>query len=104
MKQVLATLLRATGIRFILVRFHHSRLCAALSLMKRFGSDAQMPVWCSTRFRRHQRALQKLGFLVEREFTLTNRMIFGREPYVLFRKLMRARFPDGCWSCAYAGK
>jgi hypothetical protein len=44
MKQVLVTLLRAAGIRFILVRFHHSRLRAALSLMKRFGSDTQMPV------------------------------------------------------------
>ena len=104
MKQVIATLLRATGIRCILVSFHRSRLRAALSLMKCFGSDTQMPVWCSARFRRHQRALQWLGFLVEREFTLTNRMIFGREPYVLFRELMRARFPDGCWSCAYAGK
>jgi len=104
MKQIIAILLRATGIGLILESFHRSRLRAASSLMKRFGDDTQMPVWCSARFRRHQRALQWLGFLAEREFTLINRMIAGRETYLLFTELMRARFPDVYWSCACSGK
>jgi len=64
----------------------------------------QMPVWCSARYCRHQRALQWLGFLVERKFTLNNRTISGCEPFEVFRDLMRAHFPDGDWSCAALGK
>ena len=72
--------------------------------MKKFGSDTEMPVWCSARFRRHQRALRRLGFLIEREFALTSRPVYGREGYRAFCELMRGRFPDGYWSCAAGGR
>jgi hypothetical protein len=71
--------------------------------MKRFGIETSMPVWCSSRFRRHQRALIRLGFLIEREFALARRAIRGPELYRAFCALMRARFLDGYWSCAAKG-
>jgi hypothetical protein len=104
MKRFCTILLRATGIHFMLVTYHRLRLRTALSLMKRHRSDTEMPVWCSARFQRHQHALRHLGFLVEREFALAHRMIVGVEPYSIFRELLRARFPDGCWSCAAQGR
>ena len=104
MKKLIAILLRATGLQIVLVGYHSWRLHIASGLMKQFGSDTQMPVWCSARFRRHQRALLRLGFLVEREFALAHRMISGREPYRAFCDSMRARFPDDYWSCAASGK
>jgi hypothetical protein len=91
------------GLRAVLVGYHQSRLRAASALMKKFGSDTEMPVWCSARFQRHQRALLRLGFLIEREFTLARRAISGPEPYRAFRDLMRARFLGGGWSCAASG-
>ena len=104
MKKLIRFLLRITGLDALLVRYHQWRLSAALALMKQFGSDTHMPVWCSARFQRHQRALLRLGFLIEREFDLARRAICGPEPYRAFRTLMRARFPDGFWSCAASGR
>jgi hypothetical protein len=63
-----------------------------------------MPVWCSQRFRRHQQALRRLGFVVEREFTLREQSVSGPGSYRAFCELMRARFPDGYWSCAASGR
>jgi hypothetical protein len=103
MKNLIALLLRTTALHAVLVSYHQWRLRAALALMKKFGSDTKMPVWCSARFQRHQRALLRLGTLIEREFALTRRAICGPEPYRAFRDLMRARFSDGCWSCAASG-
>jgi hypothetical protein len=103
MKNLSALLLRMTGLHAVLVSYHQRRLRAALSLMKRFGSDTHMPVWCCARFQRHQDALRRLGFLIDREFALTRRAIQGREPYRAFCDLMRARFPDSYWSCAASG-
>ena len=104
MKSFIVLLLRMTGLRAVLVGYHQWRLRVALALIKRFGSDTAMPVWCSAPFQRHQRALLRLGFLIEREFALGRRAICGPEPYRAFRDLMRARFPDGCWSCAASGR
>ena len=104
MKYLIDLLLRMTGLRSVLVSYHQWRLRVALALMKQFGSDTEMPVWCSARFQRHQRALLRLGFLIEREFALARRAVCGPEPYRAFRDLMRARFPDGCWSCAASGR
>lgn len=103
MKALYLRLLRITGVHAVLVRYHCRRLRAAEILMQKHGSDTQMPVWCSARFVRHQRALLSLGFLVEREFELIHRAISGREPYRAFCDLMRSRFPDGSWSCAASG-
>ena len=100
MKKFIISLLEATGVRCLLIRYHQSRLRAAEGLMRRFGTDTHMPVWCSKRFTRHQRALLLLGFLARKEFTLTQRFIRGRETYLAFSRLMRARFPEGSWSCA----
>jgi hypothetical protein len=97
-------LLRITGLWAVLVSYHHWRLRAALVFMKQFGSETRMPVWCSARFQRHQRALLRLGFLIEREFVLVRRAICGPEPYPAFCSLMRERFPDGCWSCAASSR
>jgi hypothetical protein len=104
MKNFIALLLRITGLRAVLVSYHQRRLRAASALMKQSGSDTEMPAWCSARFQRHQRALLRLGFLMEREFALARRAICGPEPYRAFCALMRARFPDGCWSCAANGR
>jgi hypothetical protein len=104
MKKLIAILLKATGIRFFLIRYHKSRLRAAQGLMKRFGSDTEMPVWCSERFARHQRALVRLEFLTIKEFTLTRRSIFDREPYRTFCQLMKASVPGNFWSCSALGR
>ena len=104
MKHFIAILLRLTGLRAVVVAYHQRRLRAAEALMKRFGTETTMPVWCSDRFRRHQRALLGLGFLMEREFALARRVISGPEPYGTFCNLMRARFPNGGWSCAASGR
>jgi hypothetical protein len=104
MKTLVTYLLRTTGLRVALVSYHQWRLHTALAIMKKFGSDTQMPAWCSARFQRHQRALLRLGFLIEREIALVRRAIIGPELYLAFRDLMRARFPDGCWSCAASGR
>jgi|SRR6185436_9202856 len=104
MKTLIAFLLRTTGLRTVLVSYHQRRLRGALVLMKKFGSDREMPVWCSARLQRHQRALLRLGFLIEREFALARRAISGPEPYHAFRDLMRGRFPNACWSCAASGR
>jgi hypothetical protein len=102
--KIFAVFLRITGLRAVIVRYHQQRLPTVLALMKRFGSDSAMPVWCSARFQRHQRALLGLGFLIEREFALVRRRICGPEPYRAFCSLTRRRFPDGCWSCAADGR
>lgn len=104
MKKLIAILLRATGLQIVLVSYHTWRLHITVGLMKRFGSDTQMPGWCSARFRRHQRALQRLGFLAEREFTLAHRVISGREEYRAFCNSMSVRFSDDYWSCAASEK
>jgi hypothetical protein len=100
----IAILLRLTGLRAVVVGYHRRRVRAAEALMKRFDSDSRVPVWCSERFRHHQRALLGLGFLMEREFALARRVISGPESYRAFCALMRARFPDGGWSCAASGR
>src|SRR5690349_14361843 len=104
MNNLITPLLRLPGLRAVLIRYHQWRLRVALALMKQFGSDTQMPVWCSARFQRHQQALLRLGFLIEREFSLARRAISEPEPYRAFCTLMKARFPDGCWSCAASGR
>jgi hypothetical protein len=102
MKTLITILLRATGLHTMLVSYHRWRLRIACGLMKRFGSDTHMPVWCSARATRHQRALQRLCFLLEREFALAHRVISDREIYRAFCDSMRARFPDDYWSCSCA--
>lgn len=87
----------------LLVRYHKSRLLAASADMERFGTETTMPVWCSQRFQYHQQALRRLGFVVEQEFALQQRPITGPDCYRAFCRLLRARFPDGCWSCAANG-
>jgi hypothetical protein len=104
MKKLVAILLGVTGIRFLLVRYHKSRLRAAGRLMKRFGTESTMPVWCSQRARRHHQALRRLGFVVEKEFALQRRSISGRDCYRAFYQLIRTRFPDDYWSCSTSGK
>jgi hypothetical protein len=104
MKKLIGILFRAMGIRFFLIRYHKSRLQAAEALMKRFGTDTEMPVWCSEQFVRHQRALVWLEFLTIKEFTLALRSISGRQPYLRFFRLMKARFPVGFWSCSALGR
>jgi len=91
------------GLRFLLVKYHKSRLSAALRAMKRFGTETTMPIWCSERFQRHLQALRRLGFVVEREFKLTQHPISGSGCYRAFCRLAQARFPDGYWSCAASG-
>ena len=103
MQDSILLLLRMTGLRAALVRYHQWRMRVAIALMKRFGIETSMPVWCSSRFRRHQRASIRLGFLIEREFALARRAIRGPELYRAFCALRRARFPDGYWSCAAKG-
>jgi hypothetical protein len=103
MQNSILLLLRMTGVRAAFVRYHQWRMRVALALMKRFGTETSMPVWCSSRFRRHQRALLRLGFLVEREFALARRAIRGPQLYRAFCAMMRARFPSGYWSCAASG-
>jgi hypothetical protein len=104
MRSLYIRLLRITGLHAAMVRFHLWRLRVAQSLMQKHGSEMQMPVWCSSRLVRHQRALLSLGFLVEREFELRHRAISGRETYRAFCDLMRSRFPSGSWSCAASGR
>ncbi len=103
MKQLIDFLLRESGIACMVIEYHIWRLRSASALMKRFGSDTEMPVWCSERYRKHQSALRRLGFLCEREFVLTHRSVSGPN-YVAFRDLARARFSDPCWSYAASGK
>src|SRR5579864_8189628 len=98
MKKFITLLLSAVGFRSLLVTCHKSRLMAALADMKRFGTETRMPVWCSERFRRHHEALQWLGFVEQREFTLHQRAISGPECYRAFCQLTRTRFADGHWS------
>jgi hypothetical protein len=95
MKKIIAT---------FLINYHKRRLQAALENMRRFGTETHMPVWCSERFRHHHAALRRLGFVVEREFTLNQKRISGREAYRAFSQLIQARFPDGYWSFTTGGK
>lgn len=99
MKGLLGMLSRAFGLHIVLVRYHKARLVAANEAMKRLGTGTSMPVRCSRRFRRHQQALRRLGYVVEREFALGRRPIGDGDGYRGFCRLLRQRFPDGCWSC-----
>ena len=103
MKKFIIILLSTLSIRSLLVRYHKSRLLSALAGMKWFGTETTMPVWCSQRFQCHHQALRRLGFVQRKEFTLQQRAISGPECYRAFCQLMRARFPDGYWSCAASG-
>lgn len=103
MKKFAAILSKAVGLHSLLVRYHKSRLISASETMKRFGTETAMPVWCSQRFQRHQQALRRLGFVVEKEFALQQRPISGPDCYRAFCQLLRARFPDSYWSCAASG-
>jgi len=103
MKKLIAILSRTVGLQSLLVSYHKSRLISAGQAMKRFGAETAMPVWCSERFRRHQQALRRLGFLVEEEFALQHRPISGPDCYRAFCQLLQTRFPDGYWSCAATG-
>ena len=96
-------LIRAGGLHSLLVSYHKARLASASEAMQQFGTETTMPVWCSHRFQRHQRALQRLGFLVEREFTLLRRPLSGPDRYRAFCQLLRDRFTDNYWSCAGSG-
>jgi hypothetical protein len=100
MRRFATKILGILGFQPLLVRYHKSRLLSALALMKRFGTETSMPVWCSQRFQRHLEALRGLGFVEQREFTLEKRVISGPECYRNFCALMRRRFPDEYWSCA----
>jgi hypothetical protein len=100
MKKVVAILSKAFGLDALLVSYHKSRLISASEAMERFGTETTMPVWCSQRFQRHQQALRRLGFVVEKEFALRRRPITGPDCYRAFCQLMRVRFPDRYWSCA----
>jgi hypothetical protein len=103
MKKFITILLRVVGLHSLLVSYHKARLLSAVADMKRFGTETTMPVWCSQRFQRHHQALRRLGFVEQNEFTLQQRAISGPEDYRAFCELMRARFPDGYWSCAASG-
>ena len=103
MKKFIVILSRAVGLHSLLVSHHRSRLISAGEAMKRCGTETTMPVLHSARFQHHQRALLRLGFLMEREFALARRAIGGPVPYRAFCDLLRARFPDGYWSCAASG-
>ena len=103
MKKFITILIGAVGLRFLLVSYHKSRLMSALRVMKQFGTETTMPVWCSQRFQRHLQALRRLGFVVEKEFALQRRPISGADCYRVFCQLMRVRFPNGYWSCAANG-
>ena len=91
------------GLHSLLVSYHKSRLISASEAMKRCGTGTTMPVWCSQRFQHHQQALRRLGFVVEKEFALQQCPISGPDCYRDFCQLLRARFPDGYWSCAGHG-
>jgi hypothetical protein len=103
MKNFITFLFTAIGLRSPLIRYHKSRLLSAAADMKRFGTETTMPVWCSQRFQRHHTALRRLGFVEQREFTLRQRAISGRECYRAFRQLVCSRFPDGYWSYTASG-
>ena len=103
MKKFIALLSKGVGLHSLLVSYHKSRLISASEAMKRFGMETTMPVWCSQRFQRHQQALRRLGFVVEKEFALQQRPITGPDCYRAFCQLLRARFPDSYWSCAASG-
>ena len=103
MKNFIAILSGAVGLHSLLVSYHKSRLISASEAMKRFGTETTMPVRCSQRFQRHQQALRRLGFVVEKEFALQQRPISGPDCYRAFCRLLRARFPDSYWSCAANG-
>ena len=103
MKKFITILLRASGLRLLLVGYHKARLRAAVASMKRLGTEATLPVWCSQRFQRHHEALRRLGFVEQREFTLQRRRISGPESYRAFCELMGTRFADEYWSCAASG-
>jgi len=103
MKKFIVILSRAVGLDSLLVNYHKSQLISASEAMKRFGTETSMPVWCSQRFRHHQQALRRLGFVVKKEFALRRRRISGVNCYGAFCQLLRGRFPDGYWSCAANG-
>jgi hypothetical protein len=103
MKDFVAILIRAVGMRRVFVSYHKTRLIAALRAMKQFGTETTKPVWYSQRFQRHLQALQRFGFVVEQEFALQQRRISGPACYRAFCQLMHVRFPDGYWSCAASG-
>lgn len=103
MKKLITVLLGGVGLHSLLVRYHKSRLISASEAMKRVGTEASMPVWCSKRFQHHLQALSRLGFVEQREFTLQQRQISGPACYRAFCELMRVRFPDSYWSCAVSG-
>src|SRR4051812_36946287 len=103
MKKFITILLKVVGLHSLLVRYHESRLLSAAADMKRFGTETTMPVSYSQRFQRHQKALRRLGFVEQKEFSLRQRAISGPECYRAFCQLMRERFADGYWSCAASG-
>jgi hypothetical protein len=103
MNTMIPAMSRVFGIHLLLVCYHKSRLASALDAMKQRGTETCMPVSCSWAFQRHQRALRRLGFLVEKEFALRRCPISGPDGYLSFCQLLRARFPDGLWACAAKG-
>lgn len=103
MHEIVNTWSRVLGWHSWLVSYHKARLRSASEAMRRFGTGTAMPVGCSRRFRHHQQALKKLGFVVDREFELRQRPIPGPEAYRAFCARLRSRFPDGDWSCVANG-
>src|SRR5579864_6379492 len=102
-KKFTAILSKAVGLHSLLVSYHKSRLISAAEAMKRFCTETTMQVRCSQRFQHHQQALRRLGFVVEKEFVLQQRLISGPECYRAFCQSLRVRFPDMYWSCAASG-
>ena len=103
MKDFIAKFMSAVDLRHVLVCYHKSRLLTAQRDMKQFGTETTMPVWCSQRFTHHHRALQRLGFVKERVFSLQQRPITDPSSYRTLRHLACARFPDGYWSYGATG-
>lgn len=104
MEKLIAYVLGTAGLNALVVRYHKTRLLAALRDMRRFGTATAMPTRYSQRFQHHHCALRRLGFVVEREFALQRRTIFSPECYHAFHQSLRVRFPDGLWSCSASGK
>ncbi len=79
------------------VRYHIWRAHAAAEMMRRYGTPTTMPVAYSARFTHHQRALIRLGYLVERRFDLSHSLP-TRDSTLKMQATTQERFPEGLWS------
>jgi hypothetical protein len=79
------------------VRYHIWRARAAAEMMHRYGTPTTMPAAYSARFTHHQRALIRLGYLLERRFDMSHSLP-ARDSTLKIQATAQGRFPEGLWS------